>query len=112
MITILEKGEKVKVDHEGQCWFLPIHEVVIDGCGEAWYKFQINPSNCFSVKASRIQTHQYTDELLKCMVDMHANAEDVLWVNSGETLWERMASIYEKHGGDMGALKAKFPQYF
>lgn len=52
------------------------------------------------------------EDFLQCMVDMHDNATDTYWVNAGETLWERMASIYEKHGGDMKALEAKFPQYF
>ena len=52
------------------------------------------------------------EDFLQCMVDMHDNATDTYWVNDGETLWERMASIYEKHGGDMEAIKAKFPQYF
>tara|TARA_B100001971_G_scaffold213216_1_gene245911 strand:- start:4050 stop:4502 length:453 start_codon:yes stop_codon:yes gene_type:complete len=52
------------------------------------------------------------EDLLRCMVDMHDNATDTYWVNAGETLWERMASIYEKNGGDMEEIKAKFPQYF
>ena len=52
------------------------------------------------------------EDFLQCMVDMHDNATDTYWVNDGETLWERMASIYEKHGGDMETIKAKFPLYF
>lgn len=111
MINIHEKGEVVTVNHEGKKWKLPIDSVAIEG-GKAWYRFEINPSNRFSVRAETVHELGFASDLLTCIVDMCEHATDTYWVSNGETLWERMVSIYEKHGGDMEALKVKFPEYF
>jgi len=59
------------------------------------------------VKGNGKKTFQ--EELLKCMVDMVKESTDTYWVNDGETLWERMSSIYLRHGGSLKSLMLAFP---
>ncbi len=45
------------------------------------------------------------------MKDIQTNADDTLWINSGETVFERLWYIYTLHGGDEEVLKEAFPLY-
>jgi len=114
MKTIYEKGDEVMVFHEGKSYHLPIDSVSIEG-KDIWYRFKINPSNYFSVNSNKIKIYaqdSILNDIFKCMVDLHESDPDIIWVNCGETLWERLASIYENHGGDMSVLKSHFSEYF
>lgn len=50
--------------------------------------------------------------LLQAMRDLEKHADDTLWIGPGETVFERLATIYLSAGGDPAALMAEWPHYF
>lgn len=51
-------------------------------------------------------------ELLTAMRDLTANADDTVWLSDSETVFERLAYLYEVAGGDRQVLMSEFPEYF
>lgn len=51
-------------------------------------------------------------ELLTAMRDLAANADDTVWLTEGETVFERLAYLYEVAGGGRALLVREWPEYF
>ncbi|TVO57543.1 hypothetical protein [Denitromonas halophila] len=51
-------------------------------------------------------------EILAAMADLVEGATDTVWLTDGETVFERLAYLYETAGGDRADLVARFPEYF
>lgn len=50
-------------------------------------------------------------EILRVMEDLsNQHPDDIFWVGSCETLYERLYGIYADFGGDMDELHEKFPE--
>ena len=52
------------------------------------------------------------NEVLNSMIDLDRSASDTYWIGPGETVFERLASLYLKAGGDEAVLKKRWPEYF
>lgn len=51
-------------------------------------------------------------EILAAMRDLVANALDTVWLTDSETVFERLAYLYEVAGGDRKVLMSEWPEYF
>lgn len=51
-------------------------------------------------------------EIMQAMADLVEGATDTVWLTDGETVFERLAYLYETAGGDRAALQSRFPEYF
>lgn len=51
-------------------------------------------------------------ELLSAMADLVEGATETVWLTEAETVFERLAYLYEVAGGDRAALLARWPEYF
>ena len=47
--------------------------------------------------------------ILTAMKDIQNSADDTLWINKSETVFERLWEIYIIHGGDIETLRESFP---
>ena len=47
--------------------------------------------------------------ILTAMKDIQNSADDTLWINNSETVFERLWEIYIIHGGSIETLKESFP---
>lgn len=51
-------------------------------------------------------------EILTAMADLVENATDTVWLTDGETVFERLAYLYETAGGNRDVLVQRWPEYF
>jgi hypothetical protein len=51
-------------------------------------------------------------EILTALGDLVEHAEDTVWLTDGETVFERLAYLFEVAGGDRAALMSRWPEYF
>lgn len=51
-------------------------------------------------------------ELLTALADLVEHATDTVWLSAGETVFERLAYLFETAGGDRAELVARWPEYF
>lgn len=51
-------------------------------------------------------------EILTAMRDLIEHADDTLWLTGTETVFERLAYLYEVSGGERINLVREFPEYF
>lgn len=51
-------------------------------------------------------------EIMAAMRDLVEHGEDTLWLTDTETVFERLAYLYEVAGGDRKALVQAWPEYF
>lgn len=51
-------------------------------------------------------------ELLTALRDLVEHATDTLWLTDTETVFERLAYLYEVAGGNRVDLVREFPEYF
>jgi len=51
-------------------------------------------------------------EIMQAMADMVEGATDTVWLTDGETVFERLAYLYETAGGNRAALVERWPEYF
>lgn len=51
-------------------------------------------------------------EILGALADLVDYAEDTVWLTEGETVFERLAYLYEVSGGDRSMLVERWPEYF
>lgn len=52
------------------------------------------------------------DELLLAMQELVDHAEDTIWLNDFETVFERLAYLFEVAGGARSTLIERWPQVF
>lgn len=50
--------------------------------------------------------------IFKAMQDLTENADDVYWIGGGETVFERLASLFLAAGGDNRRLVKEWPEIF
>lgn len=51
-------------------------------------------------------------EIFAAMADLVEGATDTVWLNGDETMFERLAYLYEVSGGDRSELIMRWPEYF
>ncbi|THF60918.1 hypothetical protein [Pseudothauera rhizosphaerae] len=51
-------------------------------------------------------------EIFAALNDLVECAEGTVWLTDGETLFERLAYLYEVADGDRAVLAARWPEYF
>lgn len=51
-------------------------------------------------------------ELLSAMSDLVEGATETVWLTEAETVFERLAYLYEVAGGDRATLAERWPEYF
>ena len=51
-------------------------------------------------------------EIVLSLRELAESADDTLWLTDAETVFERLAYLYEVAGGDRIALVREFPAYF
>lgn len=51
-------------------------------------------------------------EIMQAMADLIEGSDDTIWLTDGETVFERLAYLYETAGGDRAALVGRWPEYF
>lgn len=51
-------------------------------------------------------------EILIALRDLVEETEDTVWLSAGETVFERLAYLFEVAGGDRAVLVARWPEYF
>ena len=73
-----------------------------DGC-------LVRTADCEPVPESSVEG--VLKSIVIAMMDIQVNAADTLWINSSETVFERLWDIYTLHGGDEAVLKEAFPLY-
>lgn len=61
-------------------------------------------------KGARLEETQ--GEIVKAMEALTEAAGDTVWLSDGETVFERLAYLYEVAGGDRACLMARWPEYF
>jgi hypothetical protein len=52
------------------------------------------------------------EHILKAMVNLHDNAVDTVWLTPHETVFERLADMFQLAGGSAATLAQMWPQYF
>ena len=52
------------------------------------------------------------NEIKQLMKEINENADDTVWLNDHETIFERLSSIYLDNGGEFDELKKTFPENF
>lgn len=62
--------------------------------------------------ADAVRLAQVQGEILTALGDLVEHAEDTVWLTDGETVFERLAYLFEVAGGDRAALMARWPEYF
>lgn len=55
---------------------------------------------------------QARNDIHQAMVDLVEHAPDTLWLTATETVFERLAFIYMRAGGDRADLQRDFHEYF
>jgi hypothetical protein len=51
-------------------------------------------------------------EILGAMGDLIEHADTTVWLTDDETVFERLAYLFEVAGGDRALLVARWPEYF
>lgn len=51
-------------------------------------------------------------EIVLALRELVESADDTLWLTDSETVFERLAYLYEVSGGDRISLVREFPDYF
>lgn len=60
--------------------------------------------------AARLEETQA--EILSAMQSLTESATDTVWLTDEETVFERLAYLYEVAGGNRAILIARWPEYF
>ena len=79
------------------------------GCFDFTKGCLVRTADCEPVPESSVEG--VLKSIVIAMMDIQVNAADTLWINSSETVFERLWDIYTLHGGDEAVLKEAFPLY-